>query len=505
MSKDSGRQNLLVSTRSEDAVGVSFEEAILQPVAKEGGLYTFQSLPTLNKDDIARFERLSYSELCEDIFARLGLGLDTHILKEALQSYESFDDITNPAPVKKIDSDLFILELFHGPTRAFKDMALQPFGKLLSSFAKQKHQDYLILTATSGDTGPAALESFAHKENIRVVCLYPQGGTSDVQRLQMTTQNAHNLKVLGIEGDFDDAQSALKSLLADSAFNDALAQRKIALSAANSVNIGRIVFQIIYHIWAYVSLIKTHSLSYGEKLSIIVPSGNFGNILGAFYAKKMGLPIGRLVVASNPNHILTDFITSGVYDITQRSLIKSFSPAMDILKSSNVERVLFDLYGAKRTKELMQSLEKTRRYALTSSELALLQEHFDAFFCDDEKCLQSIAAAFEKGHLIDPHTAVGYYVAQVLGREKLGKCVIASTAEWSKFAPIVESAISSRDTHQALVDKEAIKAISQYQIQGQNVCITQSIENLFSKTEVHREILKTSQLKENILHWLDEA
>ncbi len=243
-------------------------------------------------------------------------------------------------------------------TRAFKDMALQPFGSIFSSIAQKRGENYLILAATSGDTGPAALNTFRNKKNIQVVCLYPDGGTSDVQRLQMVCEDGENLKVLGIKGNFDDAQNALKSLLASNSFKAELEKDDIKLSAANSVNFGRIIFQIIYHFWSYLELIRQNAIKNGENIYLVVPSGNFGNVLGAYYAQKMGLNIEKLLVASNENNILTQWINTGVYDIRDKALKLTKSPAMDILKSSNIERVIFDLFGSTRTKELMEDLNK---------------------------------------------------------------------------------------------------------------------------------------------------
>jgi len=216
-------------------------------------------------------------------------------------------------PVVKVLEDLYVSELYHGPTRAFKDMALQPFGVLLSSLAQQRKENYLILAATSGDTGPAALETFKDRANVKVACMYPDGGTSDVQRLQMVTEDAANLKVIGIRGDFDDAQNALKRLLASDSFRAKLQQKHIYLSAANSVNFGRIIFQIIYHIHSYLELVRQQAIEMGEKVYLDVPSGNFGNALGGYYAMKMGLPVEKILIASNRNNILTQLIKTGRY------------------------------------------------------------------------------------------------------------------------------------------------------------------------------------------------
>lgn len=364
----------------------------------------------------------------------------------------------------------------------------------------------MILAATSGDTGPATLQSFANKKYIKVVCLYPSGGTSDVQRLQMTTQDAKNCKVIGIKGDFDDAQSALKNLLANKHFIQNLKNLGISLSAANSVNIGRIVFQIVYHFWAYMSAVKNGNITFGEKLSIVVPSGNFGNILGAFFAKKMGLPLDRLVVASNENNILSDFINTGVYDISSRHLIKSKSPAMDILKSSNVERMLYFYFGAQRTKELMENLATQGKYSLLDSELALLQEDFSAMSCNDKQCLQSIEEGFKNGYVLDPHTAIGYYVAKSLQQKAvIGKSIFLATAEWSKFAPSVHLALmgdkipkSCPTTHSTLHDEKAIEAICA----KANCTISKQITNLFAKEEVQKDVLSVEKLESHIIEWL---
>lgn len=422
---------------------------------------------------------------------------------------------------------MFISELYHGPTRAFKDIALQPFGSIINNLAKSNKREYLILCATSGDTGPATLEAFADSQNVKVVCLYPQNGTSDVQRLQMVTQKSENLKVIGIEGDFDTAQNALKNLLKDEEFKSVLQAKGLHLSAANSVNIGRVVFQIIYHIWNYCELVRSGEITLGEGVNAIVPSGNFGNILGAFYAKKLGIPFVKLISASNPNKILYEFITTGIYNIRNRTLIKSDSPAMDILKSSNVERVLFELFGAERTRECMQGLEKEGNYTLTSSELALLQNEFGASFCDDSECEALIKEAFLHGMLIDPHTACGIKAYKEFAsaqeceskqerESKRTKFVLCSTAEWSKFAPIVAKALkgdsSVRDSKDSkdsksfaiLDDKEAIESILAEckSFKRENVALHPEILGLFEKKISQNTNLLVSQLKENILQWL---
>jgi threonine synthase len=307
-----------IETRGNDGVKakeISFSEAILSPSASFGGLYVPKELPKLEDNFLQNHLNSSYKELAYDILKAFEIDIDEDEINKALDLYDNFDDASNPCPVVKIEDDLFVHEQYHGPTRAFKDMALQPFGSILSSIAKKKKEKYLILAATSGDTGPAALNTFKNKENIQVACLYPSGGTSDVQRLQMVCENGTNLKVIGIKGNFDDAQTALKNLLASKSFKDELEKDGIKLSAANSVNFGRIIFQIIYHFWSYIQLLKQKEITLGEKIYLIVPSGNFGNVLGGFYALNMGVPIEKLLVASNENNILTQWIKTGIYDI----------------------------------------------------------------------------------------------------------------------------------------------------------------------------------------------
>lgn len=479
--------NVFISTRNAAASPVDFANAILSPTASENGLYTLRTLPHI---DFEQFLGLDYGEQCQRLFNMLDLGISDEILQKALQSYQSFDTPANPAPLHRLDR-AFFLELYHGPTRAFKDMALCPFGEIFSTFARKNNQQYLILTATSGDTGPATLRSFANKPNIKVVCLYPKGGTSQVQALQMMTASAKNLKVFGIEGNFDDAQSLLKALLVDKDFNNTLESKGYALSAANSVNFGRIAFQIVYYIWGYCTLVQQKHIVWGEEVYAVVPSGNFGNALGAFFAKLMGLPLKKIIVASNQNNILTEFIQTGVYDITTKTLAKTLAPAMDILKSSNVERVLFALFGDKRTKELLYRLDVSGRYVLDSNELMCLQDYFGAWWGDDIQTKQYIKAAYDKGYIIDPHTALAY--GAYLQCCQSSTALICSTAEWSKFAPSVVNAIFGKICD----DFEAIEIML-----ANGASIGKHIQELSYQPILHNQVFAPSALPEVIAQWL---
>ena len=490
-----------IETRGNDgkrAKEVSFSEAILNPSSSFGGLYVPKNLPNLGDNFIENHINKSYKELAFDILKAFEIDIDDSEIQKALDLYDNFDNSLNPSPVVKVKDDLYVNEQYHGPTRAFKDMALQPFGSIFSSIAQKRGENYLILAATSGDTGPAALNTFRNKKNIQVVCLYPDGGTSDVQRLQMVCEDGENLKVLGIKGNFDDAQNALKSLLASNSFKAELEKDDIKLSAANSVNFGRIIFQIIYHFWSYLELIRQNAIKNGENIYLVVPSGNFGNVLGAYYAQKMGLNIEKLLVASNENNILTQWINTGVYDIREKSLKLTKSPAMDILKSSNIERVIFDLFGSLRTKELMENLNKNNIFTMTQNETKELQKYFSATFSNDSFGNKTIKEFLDSGYLMDPHTATCIKAYNDL-REKPLKTVIYSTAEWTKFSPTVLNAL--KQDSQKYSDKEALEEIST----KFGATLPQSIKNLFNAKINHSLVINKENIESEIIKFIRKS
>ena len=486
-----------IETRGNDGQHpseITFSQAILSPIASFGGLYVPKALPDLGEAFLTKHLGSHYKALAFDLLTTLGIDIDEAVINEALSLYDHFDDPSNPVPVVKVREDLYVSELYHGPTRAFKDMALQPFGIVLSSIAQRRNENYLILAATSGDTGPAALETFKNRANVQVACLYPDGGTSDVQRLQMVTEDAPNLKVIGIKGDFDDAQSALKRLLGSDAFKTKLKEKKISLSAANSVNFGRIIFQIIYHIHSYLELVRQNVITMGEKVYLDVPSGNFGNALGGYYAMKMGLPVEKIIIASNENNVLTRLINDGKYDLRGQSVIPTTSPAMDILISSNVERVLYDLFGTERTKELMAELDRDRVYELTAEEHEALQAHFAADYCTGAEGKAYIKQAFAGGYLMDPHTATCFkaYESHATGAFKT---IAYSTAEWTKFSPTIANALTGEvDTH----DIEALESISK----AAGIAIPAMIKALFGKAVVQKTVIEKEAIEEEILKFL---
>ena len=486
-----------IETRGNDGTrpyNVSFSQAILSPIASFGGLYVPLKLPDLGQVFLEKHLNSSYKVMAMDMLRSFDIDIDKDVLYEALDLYDKFDDSSNPVPVVKVQENLYVSELYHGPTRAFKDMALQPFGLVLSSIAQKKNENYLILAATSGDTGPAALETFKNRANVQVACLYPDGGTSDVQRLQMVTEDAANLKVIGIKGDFDDAQNALKALLDSDSFKAKLKEDHISLSAANSVNFGRIIFQIIYHIHSYLELIRQGEAKMGEKVYLNVPSGNFGNALGGYYAMKMGLPVEKIIIASNENNVLTRLINDGKYDLRDSSVVSTTSPAMDILKSSNVERILFDMFGSARTKELMTSLQEKNTYELSSDELYTIQTVFSADFCNGDEGKEYIKKAFESGYLMDPHTATCFKAHETCATKNI-KTIAYSTAEWTKFSPTIANALTGEvDAH----DIDALKSIAS----EAGVKIPSMINELFCKEVLQDTIIDKDDIEKEILSFV---
>jgi len=486
-----------IETRGNDGsrpTSVSFSQAILSPMSSYGGIYVPEHLPNLGEAFLRTHADSDYKTIARAVLDAFELDIDASVIDQALALYDEFDDPRHPVPVVKVRDNLFVSELYHGPTRAFKDMALQPFGIVLSDLAQKRDEHYLILAATSGDTGPATLETFKNRANVKVACLYPDGGTSDVQRLQMVTEDADNLKVIGIHGDFDDAQSALKSLLSSENFQAKLQEKHTFLSAANSVNFGRIIFQQIYHIYSYLELVRQGAIEIGDKIYLNVPSGNFGNALGGYYAMQMGLPVEKILISSNSNNVLTELIRTGRYDLSNRSVVATTSPAMDILKSSNIERVLYNLYGAERTRTLMAELDDSNCYQLNDDELSKLQAIFVADYANDDEVNTYIRETFESGYLMDPHTAT-CFKAQDTCREKDLPSIVYSTAEWTKFSPTIAHALTGEtDAH----DIDALKSISA----TAKTPIPEIISELFNKPVTQDSVIDKQDIEKEVLSFI---
>ncbi len=453
---------MYVSTRGQSEA-VTASQAIIRGIAPDGGLYVPETIPAVDEAFIRALCRMSYRERA---VAVLGLYLEEFSKEEldgiAAASYgDNFDDPAI-APVRLLDDDTACLELWHGPTSAFKDMALQIMPRLLTASLRKNGETRTvsILVATSGDTGKAALEGFKDVPGTRIMVFYPRDGVSQVQKLQMATQEGENVNVVAVAGNFDDAQTGVKKIFGDRDFARTLAERGYFLSSANSINWGRLAPQIAYYFSAYCDMVGAGKLAMGQKLDLCVPTGNFGDILAGWYAWKMGLPVGRLICASNENNVLTDFIATGVYD-KNRPFHLTSSPSMDILVSSNLERLLYCLTGdAARVRGYMQALAKQGRYDVGSQLGADIRAGFTGGYCRDDEAKAEIGLRWrEQGYLMDTHTAVASRVLRDL-REREGAArptVIVSTASPFKFGTAVLEALGvvTDETGPALVDELA--------------------------------------------------
>ena len=441
----------MLSTRGAAAVSPSM--AILRGLAPDGGLYVPERFPAFTAQEIAAMTDMDYQARALAVLSRFLPDFTGEELKTAIAgAYGSGFDCEAVAPVRPVGDWAHMLELWHGPTLAFKDMALQLLPHLLT-LSGRKHgetREVFILVATSGDTGKAALEGFLDVPGTRCCVFYPREGVSRAQRLQMVTTAGDNTHVIAVNGNFDDAQTGVKRIFSDPAFAAKMDAQGRVLSSANSINFGRLVPQIVYYFSAYADLLKSGAIKLGDRVNFCVPTGNFGDILAADYARKAGLPVGRLICASNENNVLTDFIRTGEYDVRGRAFYKTTSPSMDILISSNLERLLFDLCGCDgaRVAALMQGLSQEGRYAIDAVQLAELQSRYWADFADQDAVRAEIARAWrEDGALMDTHTAVASAVLRKY-REQTGDTapgVIVSTASPYKFGASVLEAIAGKD------------------------------------------------------------
>lgn len=429
-----------ISTRGAGGERTTAGRAILQGISEDGGLFVPEHIPRFCEEELS-VER-DYCALAAWVLGKFITDFTPEQIEKCVRSAYTGGRFENdlPAVISKVGDSSYLLELWHGPTCAFKDLALQLLPRLMALSAETygKGEETVVLVATSGDTGKAALEGFADAPGTRVIVFYPRDGVSEMQKLQMRAQSGSNVSVCAVEGNFDDAQTGVKRIFTDGALRMSLESRGMRFSSANSINWGRLAPQIVYYAGAYCDLVRDEEIALGETVNVVVPTGNFGNILAAYYAKRMGLPIGKLICASNRNNVLSDFIHNGVYDL-RRDFYPSLSPSMDILISSNLERLLFEISGrdASCVGGLMESLASTGRYRIDGGMLARLQEDFAAGFCDDEATKASIRAAFEEyGYLLDTHTAVAWNVYERYRRETGDdrRTIVVSTASPYKFA-----------------------------------------------------------------------
>lgn len=447
---------------------VSSAFAINNGIASDGGLFVPMSNVKVSLEEIEKLSALPYTELAAAI---LGKYLTDYSYDELMEcttgayTKEKFET-DSIAPVYKLNDTTYILELWHGPTCAFKDMALQILPHMLTKAIKKTGEDkeVVILVATSGDTGKAALEGFKNVPGTRIQVFYPNNGVSEIQKLQMTTQEGNNVDVVAVEGNFDDAQTGVKNIFANYEFSQKMMERGYSLSSANSINIGRLLPQVVYYFYAYFLMCKKGVVSFGTKINFAVPTGNFGNILACYYAKKCGLPINKIICATNDNNVVSDFMNSGTYD-ANRKFMETISPAMDILISSNLERLLYDMTGSnsQSVTDMMVSLKSKGVYSADKSTMDNISTHFWSSYATQEDCIRTIKSVYDRyGYLIDPHTSVGFdvYDKYVISTGDTTKTVTVSTASPFKFNKTVSDGIFGEKDTEQMDEFEILKYLS---------------------------------------------
>ncbi len=481
------------STRNKTEI-ISSSQAIIQGISNDGGLFVPVSIPTIK--DIDSMIDMDYKELAFEIMSMYFTDFNESYLKSCIEKAYDEKFSGDIAPVKK-EGEAYFLELFHGPTFAFKDMALSILPHLLKEASRIQNikKEILILTATSGDTGKAALEGFADLKGINIAVFYPSDGVSSIQKLQMTTQEGRNVFVSGIRGNFDDAQSAVKSIFNDEEFKTLLDEKGYIMSSANSINIGRLIPQIVYYFYGYLTLLKNNEIQKGEKINVAVPTGNFGNILAAYYAKKMGLPLDKLICASNENNILSDFFTTNTYD-KRRELKLTSSPSMDILISSNLERLLFDLVQDEdKISEAMQDLSEKGIFEIKAN-----FSDFYADFASEDEVRSEIKRVFEEhDYLMDPHTAVASCVYEKYKKKNDDdtKTIIVSTASPYKFAQMAAASIGLpvKNIDEFTIIKELEKK--------SGLKIPAEITSLEDKKILHSMVINKEDMKKAVMDFLE--
>lgn len=497
---------LYQSTRDKN-ITVQSAEAIKLGISPDGGLFVPQEMPEISEDKIVQMAELNYNKRAVEILKLFLTDFTEEEIKECVNkayNKEKFET-ENIAPVYKLSDEVYFLELWHGPTCAFKDMALQILPHLLTKSLSKTGEDkeIVILVATSGDTGKAALEGFKDVAGTKIIVFYPENGVSEIQKLQMITQEGSNVGVAAVEGNFDDAQNGVKDIFTDQQYKDLLEQHHYKFSSANSINWGRLVPQIIYYFSAYADLLKNEEIQPGEKINIVVPTGNFGNILAAYYAKEMGLPIYKLICASNENNVLTEFINTGVYD-RNRDFKTTASPSMDILISSNLERLLFDITGQDyiRVKTWMQELKETGRYEISNITKKKIKEIFWAGHCDDQQTFATIRETEANySYVVDTHTAVGknVYDQYVKETDDHTKTIIASTASPFKFNQSVTAALMGEDMIEGKTEFELLELLAD----KSGLRVPKSLAELDEKPVLHATKCHRKDMRQVVNHILE--
>ena len=488
--------SLFYKSTRDDSVKVTASQAILKGLAPDGGLFVPESIPSFDKS-LEELSKMSYKEVAYEVMKLMLDDFTEEELKACIdKAYDEKFDTDVIAPLVKADG-AYYLELFHGATIAFKDMALSILPHLLITSAKKNdvHNEIVILTATSGDTGKAALAGFADVKGTRIIVFYPKNGVSPIQEKQMVTQKGDNTYVIGIKGNFDDAQTGVKKIFGDKELEKEMAEAGFQFSSANSINIGRLVPQIVYYVYAYTRLLADGEIKAGDKINAVVPTGNFGNILAAFYAKNMGLPINKLICASNENKVLYDLFTTGEYD-RNREFVLTTSPSMDILISSNLERLIYRIAGnsAKKNSELMESLKNTGKYEITPEMKAQLSDFYGNYATEAEDAATIKKLYEDTGYVIDTHTAVAATVYEKYKKETGDDTVtvIASTASPYKFTRSVMDAIDSK--YDSMTDFELVDELSKIS----NVAVPQAIEDIRTAPVLHDTVCEVNEMSSSV-------
>lgn len=488
------------STRNKN-INVTPSMAVLEGLAPDGGLFVMRELEN-NSVDMAKIMKMSYIDMAKYVLGILLPDYPQEVMSKCVENaYVGKFDTEEVTPIVKVGNK-WILELFHGPTSAFKDVALQMLPQLVQASKKLNNDssETVILTATSGDTGKAALEGFKNVDNTKIIVFFPEKGVSAVQKAQMCTQEGNNTFVCGIEGDFDDAQTGVKKIFSDEDMKNTLKDANKNFSSANSINVGRLAPQVVYYFYAYKKLVDNGDIKYGDKVNFVVPTGNFGDILAGRYAKMLGLPVGKLVCASNENNVLFDFINTGVYD-RKRALAKTISPSMDILVSSNLERLLYYISGKDNEliSSLMQSLNTTGRYEIPEAMKAAVKEEFFAGYADDETTKKTLKKYYEStGYTADTHTGVALYVADEY-MEKTGDnapTVVLATASPYKFSGSVYSALFGEDEMKKMASEfDIMRALSE----KTGTSIPKPLAELENKAVLHKNVCENDGMKKFVL------
>lgn len=487
----------MLYTSTRGGVGpVNSSTAITRGISSDGGLFVPHEFPQISNDNLLLLKELSYQDVAKKILCKFLSDYTIYEVDKIVnKAYGTNFNNTKIAPLIKLSNDIFVCELWHGPTSAFKDIALQLLPSLMSNSLKKCNIDekIIILVATSGDTGKAALEGFCDVDKTEVVVYYPKHGVSDIQYLQMATQRGDNTNVIAVEGNFDDTQNGVKKIFKDKELNKNLFDKGYRLSSANSINWGRLLPQIVYYFTSYLAALNVDEIKSKTLLDFVVPTGNFGNILAGYYAKKMGLPIGKLICASNSNKVLYDFMNTGEYNIN-RNLTKTISPSMDIIISSNFERLLYAASNndSKFVVNMQTALKNDNCYSVPENIMNIIKSDFQAGWADEDETKKSIKNIWNQyNYLIDPHTAVGFSVLGKIKRSK-NKCIVMSTANPYKFASSVLDALTSKKSGNGFKDMQDLIKIT-------SIVPPENLVNLKGKEILHKKKCNKNEMQRALI------